>query len=162
MPSTGGAPTIRTTVSASLSLRSCRAVSALDDGDRAARKLDALGRVADEERRGALEDDEQLLLDALEVAGAACAGRQAPDVGAHLVEGLGERRATPPPVAPLRRLERALLGPEDGVSHGGKLAEQPRKRKPARAGHSSSAGASRPSRRARSTASVRVVTSSLA
>jgi hypothetical protein len=59
----------------------------LDDGDRAERELDALGRVTEEERRGAFEDDEHLLLNALEVASAAYAGRQAPDVGAHVVEG---------------------------------------------------------------------------
>jgi len=106
----------------------------LDDGDRAARQLDPLGRVAEEECRGALEDDEQLLLNALAMAGAACAGRQTPDVGAHLVQGLGERRATPSPVASQRRLKRALLGPEDRVPHGGKLADRPRKRKPPRAG----------------------------
>src|SRR5450756_138281 len=37
----------------------------LDDGDRAAWELDSLGGVAEEERRGAFEDDEQLLLNAV-------------------------------------------------------------------------------------------------
>jgi hypothetical protein len=59
----------------------------LDDGDGAAWGLDPHGRVAKEKCRAAFEDDEHLLLNVFEVAGAACAGRQAPDVGAHVVKG---------------------------------------------------------------------------
>ncbi len=63
------------------------------------------------------------------MAGAAGARGQPPDVGAHLVEGFREGRATAPLIAALGRLERALVGAEDGVSHGGKLADRPRWRK---------------------------------
>ena len=83
-------------------------MSGLHDDDRAARELDALGRVAEHHRRGALEHDEHLLLDVLDVAAAATVGRQAPDVGARVVERVGEWRDAAALVAVLRGLELSL------------------------------------------------------
>jgi hypothetical protein len=45
------------------------------------------------------------------------------------VKGLRERRETPSLVASLRCLELALVWSENHVSHGGRLAGQPAKRK---------------------------------
>jgi hypothetical protein len=97
----------------------------LDDGDRTGRELHSLGRVTNEERRRTFEDDEHLFLGVFDMAAASYAGRQAPDVGAHGVEGTRERCKTPSLVASLRHLELALVGSEDRVPHGGRLADPP-------------------------------------
>jgi hypothetical protein len=93
------------------------------------RELDALGRIAEEYRRGAFEDDEHLLLYVLEVAGAAYARWQAPDVGAHVLKGIRERSDTAARIAALRRLELELVEAKDRVAHVGSLPEPAGERK---------------------------------
>jgi hypothetical protein len=89
----------------------------------ATRQHDALGRVAEQERRRALEDDEHLLLGVLEVARAAHAGRQVPDVRPHGAQVAGQRREAAALVAALGRLQRALARQEDLEAHAGRLAD---------------------------------------
>ena len=80
LPCSGGAPTTSTSASTILVAQLLTGVG-LDDGDRSGRQLDALGRIAEQQRDGALQDDEHLFLRVLDVAGAAHARRQPPDVG---------------------------------------------------------------------------------
>jgi hypothetical protein len=92
-----------------------------DCGDRAARELDPLGRVAEHQRGGAFENDEDLVLNVLKVARAARAGRQAPDIGAHVLQRLRDGHDSATLVAALRRAKLDLVRAKDRVSHGRSL-----------------------------------------